>query len=184
MQIPPSNPADAGHPGRPGDLVYVRRARWRIVGVRAYEGCQVVTLCGMTSPNLGIERRVLTPFETIVPLERARRLRVVRGVRWRRAVRALITADTPPGSLRAARAAGIDLMGHQLEPALAIVRGMGSRLLLADEVGLGKTIQAGLALAELQQRGWCERALILTPAGLREQWCDELRRRLGIRAAL
>ena len=144
MQIPPSNPADAGHPGRPGDLVYVRRARWRIVGVRAYEGCQVVTLCGMTSPHLGIERRVLTPFETIVPLERARRLRVVRGVRWRRAVRALITADTPPGSLRAARAAGIDLMGHQLEPALAIVRGMGSRLLLADEVGLGKTIQAGL----------------------------------------
>ena len=182
MQIPPSNPADAGHPGRPGDLVYVRRARWRIVGVRAYEGCQVVTLCGMTSPHLGIERRVLTPFETIVPLERARRLRVVRGVRWRRAVRALITADTPPGSLRAARAAGIDLMGHQLEPALAIVRGMGSRLLLADEVGLGKTIQAGLVASELFERRSIDRILVVTPAGLREQWTQELAGRFALPA--
>src|SRR5204862_101844 len=39
-------------------------------------------------------------------------------------------------------------------------------------------------LAELQQRGWCERAIILTPAGLREQWADELSRRFRIRAAI
>src|SRR5882672_7008790 len=121
MQIPQSSPADAGESRRPGDFVFVRRSRWRIVGVRAYEDCQVVTLCGMASPHLGVERRVVTPFETIEPLERARQPRVVRGVRWRRAFRALIAAETPPGALRAARAAGIDLMGHQLEPALAVV---------------------------------------------------------------
>src|SRR5213079_2182512 len=39
-------------------------------------------------------------------------------------------------------------------------------------------------LAELQKRGWCERALILTPAGLREQWADELAHRFGIRASI
>jgi SNF2 family DNA or RNA helicase len=39
-------------------------------------------------------------------------------------------------------------------------------------------------LAELQQRGWCDRALILAPAGLREQWADELARRFGIHAAV
>jgi SNF2 family DNA or RNA helicase len=39
-------------------------------------------------------------------------------------------------------------------------------------------------LAELRHRGWCDRALILTPAGLREQWEDELGRRFGIRAAV
>ncbi len=164
--------------------MYVRRARWRIVGVRAYEDCQVVTLCGMASPHLGVERRVLTPFETIEPLERPRRLRAVRGVRWRRAVRALIAADTPPGSLRAARAAGIDLMGHQLEPALAVVRGMGSRLLLADEVGLGKTIQAGLVASELLQRRSIDRILVVTPAGLREQWAQELADRFALPAAV
>jgi SNF2 family DNA or RNA helicase len=88
------------------------------------------------------------------------------------------------GQLRAAASAAIDILPFQLEPALAVVRGLALRLLLADEVGLGKTIQAGLVLAELQQRGWCDRALILTPAGLREQWADELARRFGIHAAV
>ena len=73
--------------------------------------------------------------------------------------------------------AAIDILPFQLEPALALVRGHASRFLLADEVGLGKTIQAGLMLAELRQRGWCEHALIVTPAGLRQQWAEELRHR-------
>ncbi len=80
--------------------------------------------------------------------------------------------------------AAIDILPFQLEPVLALVRGHASRLLLADEVGLGKTIQAGLMLAELLQRGWCDRALIVTPAGLRHQWADELLRRFDIRAAV
>jgi SNF2 family DNA or RNA helicase len=88
------------------------------------------------------------------------------------------------GELRAAPTANIDILPFQLEPALAVVRGAAPRLLLADEVGLGKTIQAGLALAELQQRGWCHDALIVTPAGLRQQWCEELRQRFDIHAAV
>ena len=48
---------------------------------------------------------------------------------------------------------------------------MGSRVLLvADGVGLGKTIQAGLLLLELAHRHESSRALVLAPAGLREQW--------------
>ena len=39
-------------------------------------------------------------------------------------------------------------------------------------------------LAELQQRGWCEHALIVTPSGLRQQWADELIRRFGIPATI
>ena len=61
---------------------------------------------------------------------------------------------------------------------------LASRLLIADEVGLGKTIQAGLILSELQQRGWCDRAIILAPASLRQQWADELRHRFHIHAAI
>jgi superfamily II DNA or RNA helicase len=84
------------------------------------------------------------------------------------------------GQLRAATHAAMDLLPFQLEPALALVQGRASRFLLADEVGLGKTVQAGLMLAELLQRGWCEHALIITPPGLRDQWADELARRFEI----
>ena len=182
MQIPPS-PRSDGPAVRPGDLVHVRRARWRIVQVRACEDCQVVTLCGLTPPHLGRESRVLVPFDILEPIERAPRPRIVRAVRWRRACRALIATDGPPGSLRAARAARIDLLPHQLEPAIAILRGLGTRLLLADEVGLGKTIQAGLIASELLARGSIDRLLVLTPPGLREQWLQELADRFEIHAA-
>jgi len=67
---------------------------------------------------------------------------------------------------------------------MAIVGGRASRLLLADEVGLGKTIQAGLIAAELFERRAIDRVLILTPAGLRDQWRDELHHRFGIDAAI
>jgi superfamily II DNA or RNA helicase len=180
MQI--SRPHDHASRIRPGDLVLVRRARWRIVEVRAFDGCDLVTLSGLTFPHLGVERRVLLPFETIEPIDRANS-RIVRAVRWRRACRALIAADGPAGSLRAARAARIDLLPHQLEPAIAIVRGLATRLLLADGVGLGKTIEAGLVVAELFARGSIDRVLVLTPPGLREQWQRELAGRFGIEAA-
>ena len=182
MQIPPS-PCGDTLLAHPGDLVLVRRARWRIVRIRACEACQVVTLRGLTPPQVGLERRVLVPFDTIEPIERAPRPRIVRAVTWRRACRALIAADGPPASLRAAGSARIDLLPHQLEPALAILRGLGTRLLLADEVGLGKTIQAGLIVAELFARGSIERVLVLTPPGLREQWLEELADRFAIDAS-
>ena len=181
MQIYPP-PRDDSRAVRPGDLVRVRRARWRIVQIRAYDGCQVVTLCGLTPPHLGLERRILLPFDTIEPIDRAPRPRIVRASTWRRACRALIAAEGPPGSLRAARAARIDLLPHQLEPALAILRGLGTRLLLADEVGLGKTIQAGLIVSELRARGSIDRVLVLTPPGLRDQWLQELADRFAIDA--
>jgi SNF2 family DNA or RNA helicase len=183
MQIsqPPSSRERRGV--RAGDLVVVRRARWRVVDVRAYEDCQVVRLHALSPPLVGLERRVVTPFETLHRLERPQRARFVRNARWRRACRALLAADAPPGSLRAASVACIDLMPHQLEPALAVIRGRGSRLLLADEVGLGKTIQAGLVVSELLARNAIDRVLVLTPAGLREQWEQELSQRFAIAAA-
>ena len=59
----------------------VRRARWRIVGVRAYEACQIVTLSGLAPPHAGVERRVLIPFDTLEPIDRTARPRRVRAVR-------------------------------------------------------------------------------------------------------
>ena len=78
----------------------------------------------------------------------------------------------------------MDLLPHQLEPALAIVHGRGTRMLIADEVGLGKTVQAALIVAELKARGAAARVLVLTPAGLREQWVEEFASRFGLRVTL
>lgn len=62
---------------------------------------------------------------------------------------------------------------HQLEAALRALREMRGRALLADEVGLGKTIEAGIVMKELIHRGLVRTVLVLTPASLTEQWCEE-----------
>ncbi|HNU83676.1 MAG TPA: helicase-related protein, partial [Thermoanaerobaculia bacterium] len=53
-------------------------------------------------------------------------------------------------------------------------------LLIADDVGLGKTIEAGLVLLELMARGRAKRVLVVTPPGLLDQWRDELAERFGL----
>jgi SNF2 family DNA or RNA helicase len=63
---------------------------------------------------------------------------------------------------------------HQIEVARTVLRHMGGRAILADEVGLGKTIEAGIILKELTVRGLARRVLILTPASLVTQWQGEL----------
>ncbi len=74
-------------------------------------------------------------------------------------------------------------MEYQVEPALASAHG-ALRLLIADEVGLGKTVQAALILADLRARTDSSRALVLCPAGLCGQWQGELADRFGLRAAV
>jgi SNF2 family DNA or RNA helicase len=69
---------------------------------------------------------------------------------------------------------------YQRETAATVLRRMRGRAILADEVGLGKTIEAGLILSELRLRGLADRTLVITPAGLVEQWRDELERKFGL----
>ena len=63
---------------------------------------------------------------------------------------------------------------YQTETALRVLRRLRGRALLCDEVGLGKTIEAGLVLKEYLLRGLARRVLILTPPALVEQWREEL----------
>src|SRR3954462_8233149 len=69
---------------------------------------------------------------------------------------------------------------YQLEAAARVLRHMQGRALLADEVGLGKTIEAGLVLSELRLRGLAKRSLVVAPAGLVGQWCEELERKFAL----
>ncbi|MGQ0774470.1 MAG: SNF2-related protein, partial [Pseudonocardiales bacterium] len=66
---------------------------------------------------------------------------------------------------------------YQVQAAQTALRRMRGRAILADEVGLGKTIEAGLVLAELRQRGLADKTLVVAPAGLVGQWQEELDRK-------
>lgn len=74
----------------------------------------------------------------------------------------------------------IQLYDHQCEAALRVLRQMRGRALLADEVGLGKTIEAGVVLKEYMLRGLARRILILVPASLVSQWRSEMFEKLNV----
>ncbi|MBD2847912.1 DEAD/DEAH box helicase [Paenibacillus sp. IB182496] len=76
----------------------------------------------------------------------------------------------------------LEPMPHQIEAAAKVMHEMGGRAILADEVGLGKTIEAGLVLKEYLVRGLVRKALILVPASLVLQWVRELNQKFGIAA--
>ncbi|SFA96471.1 MULTISPECIES: DEAD/DEAH box helicase [unclassified Bacillus (in: firmicutes)] len=71
---------------------------------------------------------------------------------------------------------------HQLEVAKQVVENMNGKAILADEVGLGKTIEAGLILKEYMIRGLVKKVLILVPASLVTQWAIELNTKFYIPA--
>ncbi len=74
----------------------------------------------------------------------------------------------------------IDKHWYQIETARKVLRQLGGRALLADEVGLGKTIEAGLILSEYLARGMIQSILVLTPASLVSQWQLELSEKFNI----
>lgn len=69
---------------------------------------------------------------------------------------------------------------HQIETVKKVISQMRGRAILADEVGLGKTIEAAMILKEYMLRGLAKRFLILTPATLCRQWETELREKFEI----
>lgn len=71
---------------------------------------------------------------------------------------------------------------HQLETAKQVIENMNGKAILADEVGLGKTIEAGLILKEYMIRGLVKKVLILVPASLVTQWAAELNSKFFIPA--
>ncbi|MGA2159999.1 MAG: helicase-related protein [Dehalococcoidia bacterium] len=71
------------------------------------------------------------------------------------------------------------ILPHQIFAAYRVVSSPLRRFLLADEVGLGKTIEAGMVWQALWQRGQAKRTLIITPAGLTTQWQEEMQDKFG-----
>jgi hypothetical protein len=77
--------------------------------------------------------------------------------------------------------AGIKLMAHQLTPLMKALELPRANLFIADDVGLGKTIEAGLVLQELILRQQASFVLVVCPASVCLQWQGEMARRFGLR---
>jgi hypothetical protein len=105
---------------------------------------------------------------------------MVRATRWSALTPSLpfsgLDEDRPP--LASPLFGAIHPEAYQLVPVLRALEMPRVALMLADAVGLGKTIQAGMILRELMLRRRIRRVLILCPASLRTQWRDEMQDKL------
>ena len=168
---------------RSGDIVRIRDEKWRIVRHVNHRGAALVEAAGCDVANRASLARFLLPFEAVDRLKASTAPRLVSPRRWRHVARRVLADATPSwASLRAAGRADLTLIPFQLEPALAWARGDGCRFLIADAVGLGKTVQAGLMIAEVLARQPDARVLVISPAALRDQWRHELQHRFQLAA--
>jgi superfamily II DNA or RNA helicase len=162
----------------PGDHVWIRQRRWRVERTRRDRGVVALDVA-----SRGRRLTFLAPFDRparIVQSERPCRARQGRALGR---LAHLVARRYGIRTLAAAVDAHLTLFPYQLEPALAVVTG-ARRVLVADEVGLGKTIQAGLVIAEILRRRFAARILVVVPAGLADQWAGELDRRFRITCRL
>ena len=86
------------------------------------------------------------------------------------------------GPFRSLAGLAVDPRPYQLVPLLLALRQETTRLLIADDVGIGKTIEASLVAAELLAQGSAQRLTVLCPPSLAEQWQTELQAKFGIQA--
>ncbi|HEX9369556.1 MAG TPA: DEAD/DEAH box helicase, partial [Roseiflexaceae bacterium] len=127
------------------------------------------------APSLG--HALTLPADDLLPLAEAPVLDLDTIIA--RAAAGRIHAALSEGALLAPLTANITPLPHQLAALRRAVDTQRPRLLLADEVGLGKTIEAGLIHRELKLRGLVHRTLIVVPMGLTTQWQQELRTHFG-----
>ncbi|MFH8633389.1 DISARM system SNF2-like helicase DrmD [Streptomyces lydicus] len=95
-------------------------------------------------------------------------------VRWG----AIASADKT--ALQAPFRSGVEIQEYQLAPVVRALSMPRTNLLIADDVGLGKTIEAGLVMQELMLRHRARTMLIVCPSGLTLQWQDEMRDKFGL----
>ena len=168
----------------PGTQVQARGSLWEVVHVEPAGEQERVRLRALTEGLRGRELDVLQPFEEIKAVQRDfDPVNAGRLAPWRLYHQGfLLDQALGVSALVASQPGRLDIAPYQLVPVMRALRMTRPRLLLADGVGLGKTIQAGFVLTELIARRRAHRILIVSPAGpLLNQWNAELRTRFGLR---
>ncbi len=189
----------ATSPPESGQLVNVRSRRWVVNEVQASQLSprplqptaskpqHLVSLLSVEDDALGEELQVVWEIEPGAKLIEKVTLPEPTGfdspdrldafldaVRWG----AASTADLR--NIQAPFRSGIDIEDYQLDPVVRAIQMPRVNLLVADDVGLGKTIESGLVALELIIRHRARRVLVVCPASLYVQWRDQMRDKFGL----
>lgn len=167
----------------PGDLVRARGREWVALPSRQDGILALRPLSGGENDTV-----ILDPALELLPVEPARfdlPADAAATVQSKAALLAdamRLTLRRGAGPFRSAAQLAFEPRTYQLVPLLMALRLPVPRLLIADDVGIGKTIEAGLILRELMDRGEVDAFSVLCPPHLVEQWVGELKDRFGIEA--
>ena len=177
---------------QPGQIVRVRSRKYLVEGVvppPAPADSPLVRLSCVEDDALGEQMEVLWDTEVDA--------RVVDGANWQaiasrgfdeprlfsaylNTLRWHCVTSTNPGIFQAPYRAGIEVKAFQLEPLRKALLMPRVNLFIADSVGLGKTIEAGLILREMLMRQKVRRTVICCPPSVVRQWKDEMEQRFGL----
>lgn len=181
-------------PPEAGQLVEVRRRQWVVADVERSNGPAEtlsaqhrLTLSSIDEDSLGEQIDVIWEVEpgahiieraglpTITGFDDTERLEAfLDAVRWGAAT----NADR--SFLQAPFRSGVSIQDFQLDPLVRAIDMARANLLIADDVGLGKTIEAGLVIQELILRHRVRTALVVCPASLQEKWRVEMLEKFGL----
>lgn len=180
-------------PPEPGQLVEVRRRQWVVSDVEAsallttQRRQHLVTLVSVEDDAFDEQLEVIWELEAGARVYESGGMPEPTGfdpphyqqalldaVRWG----AVTNADTQ--ALQSPFRSGITIEDYQLDPVVRAIQMPRVNLLLADDVGLGKTIEAGLVLQELMLRHRARTALVVCPASLQVKWRDEMQEKFGL----
>ena len=167
----------------PGDLVRARGREWvalpspreGILALRPLSGTESDTV--ILDPSLETQPVTVARFDLpseVAPMVQSKAALLADAMR--------LTLRRGAGPFRSAAQLAFEPRTYQLVPLLMALRLQVPRLLIADDVGIGKTIEAGLILRELMDRGEVDGFSVLCPPHLVEQWVGELKQRFGIEA--
>ena len=194
-----TNASIAGEPPEPGNAVTVRGRPATVQDVRAHAGngeaCHLVDVEYLDAWEFPAQDTVLWEREAdarvlpttgwprigdgIRPDDPQRFAAFCDALRWSSSARLPgLTGDGP--ALLSPWESAVSPEPYQLYPVLKALEMPRVSLLLADDVGLGKTIEAGLVLRELMNRRRIRRILVICPASLQIQWRDELRSKFSL----
>lgn len=182
-------------PPEPGQLVEIRRRQWVVMDVRASalpgsgngDRQHMVSLASLDEDSLD------ETLSAVWELEPGARILDTAGLpvidRWDRcehlqafldAVRWGASTNADRALLQAPFRSGIEIQSFQLDPLVRAIDMARVNLLIADDVGLGKTIEAGLVIQELISRHRARTVMVVCPASLQMKWRDEMRDKFGL----
>jgi SNF2 family DNA or RNA helicase len=170
----------------PGDLVFARGREWVALPSPDHDTLCLRPLSGAEGDiqvlHPALERNPVRPAQFELP-------KATDGIAYATRDAALLLSQAlrlslrrGAGPFRSAARVAFEPRAYQLVPLLMALRLPVIRLLIADDVGIGKTIEAGLVLRELIDRGEVDRFAVLCPPHLVEQWTGELLQKFDLDA--